>query len=537
MNSILKFLPLLLLPSLLFAQPADQTQLIWGQELKEPGNSFLYKIITTNDTGIYALRKENSRNEFDGPANIYVEHYTPQMKLKRSSKIPMKYNKKRVEIEDVMALGGKMYMFTSFNNEAKQKNYLFAQELTKRLEPKKKLQKLAEIPTKNKANEGYFAFKIAKDSSKLLIYNQKPQRKKERESFTINIYDNQLNPLWEKEIKLPYPDKNVSIENYEIDNDGNVYLLATIFEKNKRSKRNTPNYRYAILSYRQDKEKVKEYPLTLGEKFITDLTFKIANNGHLVCAGFYSDKGGNNARGTCFFRLDPAAEDIYAKNTKAFSFEMRAADLSNKKKNKARDAEESGKVKKQAELKSFALDHLILRNDGGAVLVAEQYFVNTSTAFYDQYNPYRFNGYANGRTEFYYNYNDLIVANIQPNGEIEWVTRIPKSQETLNDGGYYSSYTIATVGSQLCFLFNDNKRNFERNDVDLHSFNGSSRNTVITLAKLSNDGHLEMYPLDKKGQDNLILRPKVSRQTGKRTMILFGENGRRFKLATLDFLQ
>jgi len=510
------FLILLLtfgITSLVFAQGNKKTQLDWGQQLNEPNGTFLSEIITSNETGIYALREKTNSQGFDGPSKIYLEHYTPQMKLRKSVKLEMKYKKKRVEFESIIPFGGKLYLFTSFNNEAKKTNYLFAQEVNyRRLTPSKKLVKVAENPTRNKAQEGYFDFSISKDSSKLLIYNQNPEQKKTQETFSIYVYDQEMNQMWEKEITLPYPDESVDVERFEIDND------------------------------------FVEYPLELRDLFITDLTFKIANDGHLVCAGIYSQNGISNARGTYFFRLNPKTKEVYANNTKEFEFDLLTADLSKRKKSKAEKAEESGNVKKQAEIASFTLDHLILRNDGGAVLVGEQYFVQEDNSNFNNglagnrfgvggFNNSRFGRNVGGNFSYIYNYNDLVVANIRPNGEIEWATRIPKNQQTRDDGGYFSSYAMSIVKDKLFFVFNDDSRNYNRDDNKLYSFSGNTRRTLISLAQVNRDGSLEMSPLINNEQDNLLFRPKVSRQTGKREMILFGERGKKFKLASLQFLE
>jgi len=547
------FLILLLtfgITSLVFAQGNKKTQLDWGQQLNEPNGTFLSEIITSNETGIYALREKTNSQGFDGPSKIYLEHYTPQMKLRKSVKLEMKYKKKRVEFESIIPFGGKLYLFTSFNNEAKKTNYLFAQEVNyRRLTPSKKLVKVAENPTRNKAQEGYFDFSISKDSSKLLIYNQNPEQKKTQETFSIYVYDQEMNQMWEKEITLPYPDESVDVERFEIDNDGNVYILNKVFtDGGKKVKRGRVNYRHTILAYSATGEKFVEYPLELRDLFITDLTFKIANDGHLVCAGIYSQNGISNARGTYFFRLNPKTKEVYANNTKEFEFDLLTADLSKRKKSKAEKAEESGNVKKQAEIASFTLDHLILRNDGGAVLVGEQYFVQEDNSNFNNglagnrfgvggFNNSRFGRNVGGNFSYIYNYNDLVVANIRPNGEIEWATRIPKNQQTRDDGGYFSSYAMSIVKDKLFFVFNDDSRNYNRDDNKLYSFSGNTRRTLISLAQVNRDGSLEMSPLINNEQDNLLFRPKVSRQTGKREMILFGERGKKFKLASLQFLE
>ena len=116
--------------------------------------------------------------------------------------------------------------------------------------------------------------------------------------------------------------------------------------------------------------------------------------------------------------------------------------MTEKKKEKAKIAEERNDNRRSAELYNYSLDELILRSDGGAVLVAEQFYVQeeryNDNPFgyggfgygYYPYNPYSYSRYRNNyQTDYYYNYNDIIVVNIRPTGEIEWASRIPKKQE------------------------------------------------------------------------------------------------------------
>ncbi|MEO1626164.1 MAG: hypothetical protein AAFV25_13485, partial [Bacteroidota bacterium] len=158
--------------------------------------------------------------------------------------------------------------------------------------------------------------------------------------------------------------------------------------------------------------------------------------------------------------------------------------------------------------------------------VAEQYFVQEES-FRDFY-------YGRFTVNYFYNYNDIIVVNIRPDGEIEWATHIPKRQETSNDGGYFSSYAMSIVRDRLYFIFNDNGRNFSANDRRLYNFDGQ-RNSVISLAEVRKDGSLDVYPLFNNREADIITRPKVCKQSGKREMVIYGERGRKYKFAKLVF--
>lgn len=502
-------------------------KITWGEELREPSGSTIDRIITAGSWGAYVLRRKPG-STISGE-QIYIEEYDGRMHLKRSQKVDLRYKGKKRDFEDLVWIGGELYLLTSFNNEAKKKNYLFAQQLDRRLMPRKDLELIGEIDTRDKFRDGKFDLVISRDSSKIMIYNQLPYKKSEPERFALRVFDNQFQELWQQDVTLPYGDANFAIEEYQVDKDGNVYLLGVIYEDRSRVRRNgKPTYKYTVLAYTEKGERAQEYLIDLEDQFITDLTFRVANSGNLVCAGFYSNRGTYSIKGTCFFHLDVNTKEIVHLNLMPFDFEFRTEYMSEGRKDRAERAEVQGKVNQTPELYRFSLDNLILRSDGGAVLVAEQYFV------YQQ--SYR---YWDGtiRYDNYYNYNDIIVVNIKPDGTIEWTTRIPKRQETLNDGGYYSSYAMATVRDRFYFVYNDNSRNYRATENDnrryLYNFNG--RFSIVVVSEITKDGALNTFPLFTNRDADVITRPKFCRQNGSRKMMVYGEQGRNYRFANLEF--
>jgi hypothetical protein len=528
-----------------FAQSElEKTYMQWGKELKEPTGSYIVKIISTSPQGFYALRMKNA-----GALNkeqVYIEKYDSKMNLKRSEKLDLSYKNKDRDFEDVVMIGGQLYLLSSFNNEVKKKNYLFLQEINKKtLRLARDFDMIGETESKDKYREGTFDLIHSQDTSKILIYNQLLYKKNEPERFAFRIFDKQFNELWSRNVVLPYGDNQFQVEEYQVDKAGNVYLLGVIYDDKSRFRRQgKPTYRYSILAYTKDGEDAEEYKIDIEDKFITDLTFKVADNGNLVCTGFYSEKGTYSVKGTYFFRLDAKTKQIYNKNLKQFDFEFLTEYMSPAKKEKAKRAEREGNERRAPELFNYSLDNLILRSDGGALLIAEQYYVyeryDYNRPFYGGgfygyrysrfYDPY----YRNNSTrDIYYNYNDIIIVNIQPDGEIEWTARIPKQQETINDGGYYSSYSHAVVRDKIYFIFNDNARNFDGKSNRIYNYDG--RNSVVAMATLSRDGSIETEPLFSNRDADVIARPVICRQIGKREMMIYGELGRNFRFGKLTF--
>jgi hypothetical protein len=230
--------------------------------------------------------------------------------------------------------------------------------------------------------------------------------------------------------------------------------------------------------------------------------------------------------------------------------------MSDNKKEKAKKAARKGDKKRSAELYQYALDELVLRSDGGAVLIAEQYYVEQRNDYNDRYyDPYRYGGfgyrglrsrfynpyyspygYNNYRdNNYYYNYNDIIVVNIRPNGEIEWTARIPKQQVTSNDGGYFSSYAMSIVRDKFYFVYNDNYKNHDPKRKDNKWYNYNGRNSVITLAEVSKDGAVRINPVYNNREAGITTRPKICKQIGRNQMLIYGEKGRKYRFGNLTF--
>ncbi|MCB0634370.1 MAG: hypothetical protein KDD15_31775, partial [Lewinella sp.] len=115
----------------------------WGEELREPSGSAIDRIIAAGSWGSYVLRRKPG-NSFSGE-QIFIEQYDGNMKLKRSQKVDLRYKGKKREFEDLVYLDNELYLLTSFNNEAKKKNYLFAQVLNRQLQPRRDLTLIGEI--------------------------------------------------------------------------------------------------------------------------------------------------------------------------------------------------------------------------------------------------------------------------------------------------------------------------------------------------------------------------------------------------------
>ncbi len=531
--------------------------MVWSDEYQEPSNTEIQKIIATEGGGFYTLRLHQGGLVGGGKQKPIIEFYNSKMKLVRSRELDLDYKGKERHLKDVVMVGGRLWMLSFFYNEKHEKTYLFAQEVNKStLNLIKDIIMIGEQDETNRERQDVFSLAQSRDSSKIVIFNRQPNSK-DGQSFSLAVYDADFSQQWAKEAKLPYGKKNFSVEDYQVDNKGNVYLLGIIYTEgsNRLERRGKPTYQYDIVAYLKDSTvDVQEYKIVLKDKFVTDLTFRIADDGDIVCAGFYSEKDAKGMKGSCFFKINPRTKDMTSISTREFDFNFVTANLSDKSKMQAKAAIDRDDKERAPELFDYSLDKLIMRSDGGVILIAEQYFVEErllnnnpygyspygynswSSPYYSSwYDPYgyRYNR-SNRRSDYYFNYNDIIVVNIQPDGEIAWTTRVPKRQVSVNDGGTYSSYAMSIVADKLYFAYNENPKNLDPKRTKTVA-ETPDKYSVVTLAEVARDGSLKRYPMFSNRDKGVVTRPKICRQVGRRDMAVYGESGRTYRFGVLSF--
>lgn len=499
----------------------EDAAVYWGNEYREPASSLITKIIGKDPQGLYALRLQGRTGFYP-----HIEKYDDRLNLKKSKQLSLSYKGRIREFEDIFMIKDKIYLFTSFNNEDKKTNYLFMEEVDKtNFQATGDIKIIGKLPTKGRYNEGAYQFEFTRDSSKVLLYHQMPFRGNDTEHFALSVYNANMELEWKKDVVLPFSDKLFTVLNFRVDDQGNAYIMGKLYNDTNREKRDgKPNYQFVVLSYLNDGQTERKYKINFEDKFISELTFRVASNGDLVCAGFYSDRNSLTIQGTCFFRINAQTQELYKTGFKAFEPGFMARFLTDKQ------------IRQGKGLFNYSLDRLILRSDGGALLVAEQYFVRQDRTFNTFGDPFinDFNDPINNRIQFIYNYHDLIVVNINPDGSIAWANKVPKRQVSVDDGGYFSSYAMSVVRDKIYIVYNDHPKNANELDPQrILNYNG--RNSVVTMAILGADGSFDKYALFSNQDASIITRPKVARQISRNEMIIYGERNKMYRFGKLYF--
>jgi hypothetical protein len=491
-----------------------KVELYKGQDVKAKKKETISDIIGFDSRGFYALKGSLSIFATEPKIQFYDKSYS----LIHEEELDTEVDGSNSRIVDIMHWNDKILVFHNYKSSKTKLNTMYVQEVDKKsLTLVPEMQEIATVDYsgKMKMNAGLFGTAISRDSSKLLAYYQLPYDKDEPERFGFHVYDQNLKQIWHEDIALPYAENLFEVADYTLDDNGNVFLTGKLYNEVRRNKlRGEVNYKYVILSYKNGGKDFKEYELNLEDKFITDVRIAALPNGDLACAGFYSDRGTFSIKGSCFLRVNGQTGELMKVSSSEFGIDFITQNMTERQEAKAKKKEEKGK---KVELYAYDLDNLIIREDGGVVLVGEQYYVHEVTT-----TTVGANGVTTTRTTYHYYYNDIIVVNISPEGNIEWTQKIAKRQHSINDGGFYSSYATAVHKDDLFFFFNDDPRNLSYSGSG-RVFNMPFKRSVVTMVQVNGKGEMERESLFSMKDSEVMTRPKVCEQISPDKLILFGE--------------
>ncbi len=527
---------LLVVITLLSCNLPAQIDVAWGgQQTASPKNSFIESILGGNDSRVFALKIRSkgqgshthfyidtfakksmglvSTTEFDLPGQNEQNNF-----LERFFLASGKY--RTSQIERILYMNGKFLVFSSFYSKQKQKQFAYVQTISEAgiLNPDSRI--IDSISADGKRNAGTFNFELSADKSHVLVFHSEPVDLYPFERFSCKMLDENLTGLWTKSFELPYKDKQFHITKFCIDKEGNVFILANINKNKENIERRKPAYNFSIFAYFYKQDQLKEYTIDLGDKFISDITFNITPTEDLICAGFYSKNSFTSQAGTFFLKIDQATKEVSQRNVREFDKDFLMEFMSDRK------------VEKGKELYNFDIDHLLLREDGSAVMVAEQYFMDVVS----YYNPAsRMYNYT-----YHYYYNDIIVVGFDAKGQISLLKKISKYQHTVNDGGPYSSYVLVDGGEMLHFIYNDSPDNVHRSESEIghgHLSNmGNPGRSVVVMVSMDMKGNTQRTQLsdNHSKRNNCWFQPKMNKKIDDKDIILFSGRGKYYRLGRVS---
>lgn len=263
----------------------------------------------------------------------------------------------------------------------------------------------------------------------------------------------------------------------------------------------------SVFTLSPDSKTLKKKTWHLQDQYLSGLYSKLnIQNNQLYSAAFYSTGKSGNLEGIVYSVFDPATQQFSIEKTIPFDEKI---------KNSAQ-----GKNKKRV-FNDYAIKQIILKNDGGFLVISENSFVTIRSSYptgYGFYSSYYYTPYGNNTIREYI-FGDILALNFDAEGNRLWYSFIRKDQYSQEDNGTFSSFALMNSGSDIGFLYN----------------NFTSRNSYLTFAVLNPEGKVDFTKLNVGEFKIGDWIPRAAKQTDLKEWVIPVLRGNSLAFVRLSF--
>ncbi|MFZ1751614.1 MAG: hypothetical protein WAU01_15555 [Saprospiraceae bacterium] len=443
-------------------------------------NNYAYDIIPNIDGNIIFYHDRGSEHAF--------EIYDSDLRYKNT--IEPEFEKKNIHPAGAIGMDTSFNYYYSYKEEgniyykaiAYDKNVSLIDSTTILVKDKKTV-----------SNNPKFAF--SKDKSKVLIFNP------ESGYLNLTLIDNHtLKLIYDLQLTVDGIDLKNDFEKLLVTDDGEIYIIT---RKSSFWDRGSKGF---ILTRVANNQTVLVHKFFPESNEITDLKMDFDEiNKKLVLAGFTSEGDQSKINGYFGFsispnQIPPDAEILINRFSTNF-----IADATGKK---------PGKVR---ELSDYRLQDIIIRNDGGVIMISE--LIKEFTRRSQMTGPGQFGNNFPVRGFVDYYHEDLIILATYPNGEEHWKKIFFKKQFSQDDSGIYSSYFLFKTPSRIRLIYNDEIKN----------------NNTVSEYVMNPKGEAERKSVLSTEYQNLKLRFRNAIQVGSSSLIIPSEKTWKLNMVKIDY--
>lgn len=361
------------------------------------------------------------------------------------------------------------------------------------------------------SNNKIYSVINSEDKQRIAIFKINSRRDDNYKVTTV-LFDANLTRLKKSVFNVPMPDRNDFLTEFSVSNQGTIIFARAL---GTRDNDNISKINVGIKN--TDDDSATFGGIDISKVYLDDIRIKInnANNTFLLTSFNSKTKRGNIDGLFCSMWSIAEVRELY--NTSAtFSDEFRA------------NAKTEGSTK--SALNDFFLQDIVMRKDGGFVVVAESAYSSSRGNYFNRWDymygspywspadnylysgsPYGYGygfypwsraGYNSFQSTRYFADN-IAVISFDSTAKTEWANVLPKSQYDDNSDAFIGYGTLKT-GSEVHFLFNQlEKRTLILNDQSINGEGKVTRNPTL-------------HNLDR-GFDFM---PRYARQVGSRELII-----------------
>jgi hypothetical protein len=498
--------------------PQEEQRVIWGQEYKLGGKTSLGHILGDDGNHFYILKFLGSGETMQ----TYLEKYALNtMNLIDNLLLPLLEAKgEELQVEASYLVDDFVWIFTSFYDRSVDSLYSYSYQYTLDGKPKTPRKLLEKLYVPGKKLIGEFDFELSVDSNHVLFAYTPPVNKYEFEDRSLKMIDKSNSILWNETLEISHPSEYFQVIKRVIPDSSHAYILAAAYSNrvnaaNKNHVKNTG--KYLLYHYNIEERSLNEAHLSLNGKYITSATMTFDEDKNLFIIGLYSRTRSYSVSGAFYLRLDMNTGKIIQKGFSDFDKDLLRQFISDKK------------IRNEKELDSFEIRELFLDSLDQVTLIAEQYYITTTT-------------YTDPRTghviyTYYYHYNDILIVKFGEEGRIKWGKRLAKEQQSLDDKGYYSSYSAVTHEDKLYIVYNDNPKNLqidpESPNSNIWEMNDPKKSVAVLVTYTGSEGGNRQVLFDANKAE-YILNPNIIYRVDEDTIILFAQGWRDYRFVRVN---
>ena len=464
----------------------ETPKLLPGEVHKHGLNKTVKKILLNANSEISVLMTKGR--------NYWVDRFNNDLELIDSiSVIVPKSGKKYCQFESVEYINNELILFTSFLDKKSRKLDIYYSRIRKNQVEENKI--LISFDVKQfKGNE--IQIIKSEDRSKFLVYRNNNMNKYENEEFDLIVFNNKFDLLWSKQITLPYKELYASFEKVFLDNIGGVH--AQLVKKPNRAKGEKistvfQSDMFKFITYNPTKDKLTEYDVNITDQWVDNYTFFVDEEiNEIKIVGYYGDSR-NKINKLFFNTLSSTDHNIISKSVLEFNDSLISKFC--------KDDPSEGK----SSLKHYKLDHILKGKNKSWYIVGQEEFITKVPSV----GPYASLSLDKRYIRGCFNYNNIMVIKLNPEGKLVWAEKIPKRSFNIT-GINYLSYLLNynRDKDQICVVFNDYKKNIEK------LADGSQRPFVledmslaeVVSVEIENDGRQKRKRIFSY-DDRLFLKP------------------------------
>jgi len=275
----------------------------------------------------------------------------------------------------------------------------------------------------------YYIYK-SKSTAYMGVSLSKESFKNIEAEVEIHLINRDLELESSHKITLPGLEKIASPSQFQISDLGLVYFLSgqDKMKAEVDGKLGLEKKVYQLYMYNHQIERLKQFDVSIADKFISDVKMKLHKNGDLFVLGFYNNTHVKGAEGVFLMVIDGKSPKVKASGKKKLSTEIKKDFISGKR------------LIKNPVIDDLYLDHFHIKENGNIVFIGEVFYVDKRLV--NQANL------SNLTTSVYYNFNEILCVELDSRLNYVQHLTIPKHQKSVNLYNMYYSYSVLNFESE-----------------------------------------------------------------------------------------